>query len=381
MKRFVLFSPDYKDDWFYKDGAQLIVQMKKFEFAPEVLVFDHRRNFPISEEKLIVSKIDPHKFNWGNLTIFFYLLKNAKSIKVFMCYHVNFSSLFQLFAYKIFNPAGFAYLKMDNNHRAIEKYGWETIWEKRVAFWKIKKVLMKFVFIKKINLFSIEDNISKDYFEEKYPFLKDKLILLYNGFTAKKEEYTQIVWSEKKNYILSVARFGIYEKATEVLLEAFANTKTRHNWKLILCGTIDPGFEKYVTEYFKKHSDLKERVLFTGHLIRNELFDFYRQAKIFALPSRSEGFPNAISDALFFKNAIITTNRVAINDLFNNKMGIVINPDNVKELEDAMSSLILNEELVKKYGEEAQRFAARKLDWSLNATFLYNEMRERGLRE
>jgi len=204
---------------------------------------------------------------------------------------------------------------------------------------------------------------------------------LFNGFTADKNEFTEVVWPDKKNYILSAARFGIYEKATDVLLKAFANTKDRHDWKLILCGTIDPSFESYIKDYFKKHPDLKERVIFTGHLNRKELFDFYSQAKIFALPSRSEGFPNVISDALFFKNAIITTNKVAINDIINERMGIIIDPDAPKQLEEAILSLILNESLTKKYGEEARNFAIKELDWNLNAAILHNEMLIRGLHE
>lgn len=380
MKRFVLFSPGYQDDWFYKDGAQLLLNMERFGFDPELLLFSNSSSYPLTEKKIKVSKVNHKKFVWGNLALFFYLMKNAKTIKVFMTCQINFSSLFLSFVYKIFNPKGFAYLKMDNNHFARERYDWESIWQSRIPFWRIKHLLMKHIFRKKINLFSIEDKMSKHYFEEKYLFLKGRLILLYNGFTGQKEELKQMDHAEKKNYLLSVARFGIYEKATDILLEAFANTKAEHDWKLILCGTIDPGFENYVEAYFKRDPALKERVIFTGHLNRDQLFDFYRQAKIFVLPSRSEGFPNAISDALLFKNAIITSNKVAINDIINKRMGLVVEPDDIPGLQAAMMTLIRSVGSTKTYGEEAHRFAINELDWNLNTKYLYEEMQKRNLK-
>jgi glycosyltransferase involved in cell wall biosynthesis len=378
MKRFVLFSPDYRDDWFYKDGAQLLLKMERFGFDPEILVFDNSFSYSLTEKKIKVTKVDPKKLVWGNLSLFFYLIKNAKAIKEFMTCQISFSSLFLSFVYRKFNPKGFAYLKMDNNHFAREQYDWELIWQNQIPFWKMKSWMMKNIFIKKINLFSIEDGMSKRYFEERYSFLKDQLILLYNGFTPEKES-TPTDRAEKQNYLLSVARFGIYEKATDVLLEAFANTKAGHDWKLILCGTVDPAFERQVEDYFKKNPDLKERVIFTGHLNRTELFNFYRQAKVFVLPSRSEGFPNAVSDALFFENAIITTNKVAINDVINGRMGIVIDPDNVAQLQEAMLTLISDPDLTKKYAAEGNKFAVKELDWNLNTKHLYEEMKKRNL--
>ncbi len=296
-----------------------------------------------------------------------------------MCYHINLGSLFLLYSYKLINRSGFAYLKMDNNHKAIKKYDWESLWDHKIPFYKIKDFLMKNLFIYKVDLFSIEDDTSKKYFEEKYSFLKDKLILLYNGFTINNNEIEKREWRKRSDHILTVARLGVYEKATDVLLEAFAKTKNKHKWKLILCGSVDPGFRNYIEDFFDRHPDLKEKIILTGYVAREDVLNYYRSAKIFVLPSRSEGFPNVISDALVFGNAIITTNVVAISERINNKMGIVINPDNINELENAIMSLINDEAKTKKYSEEAFDFANDNLNWKYNSTFLHEEMIKKGL--
>jgi glycosyltransferase involved in cell wall biosynthesis len=60
-------------------------------------------------------------------------------------------------------------------------------------------------------------------------------------------------------------------------------------------------------------------------------------------------------------------------------MGIVIDPDNVAQLQEAMLTLISDPDLTKKYAAEGNKFAVKELDWNLNTKHLYEEMKKRNL--
>lgn len=105
----------------------------------------------------------------------------------------------------------------------------------------------------------------------------------------------------KDNIILTVGRLGTWQKATEVLLEAFAIAYDEiRDWKLSLIGSIDENFKTYISEFYEKYSYLKDVVCFEGEIQdKSVLIDRYKKAKILAMPSRMEGgAPNVISEAL-----------------------------------------------------------------------------------
>jgi glycosyltransferase involved in cell wall biosynthesis len=71
------------------------------------------------------------------------------------------------------------------------------------------------------------------------------------------------------------------------------------NWTLRLVGTIEADFQTFINEYFRRWPSLKKRVIFTGQITdKQKLYEEYRAAKIFALTSTFEGFPNVYAEAL-----------------------------------------------------------------------------------
>jgi GalNAc-alpha-(1->4)-GalNAc-alpha-(1->3)-diNAcBac-PP-undecaprenol alpha-1,4-N-acetyl-D-galactosaminyltransferase len=108
----------------------------------------------------------------------------------------------------------------------------------------------------------------------------------------------------RENIILNVGRF-IPSKHQRLLVEYFAAVRTG-NWKLILVGDGD-----LMQETKKKALDLgiAEYVEFPG-LVKN-VSDYYKKARIFAFTSTSEGFPNALAEALATPLACISFNCIA----------------------------------------------------------------------
>ena len=99
--------------------------------------------------------------------------------------------------------------------------------------------------------------------------------------------------NERKNIILSVGRL-IYSKRLDLLLKMFSEIDN-HDYELWIVGE---GTEKDNLVKLAHELMISEKVIFWG--ARKDIHFFYKQAKIFAFTSVSEGFPNALLEALSF---------------------------------------------------------------------------------
>jgi len=93
---------------------------------------------------------------------------------------------------------------------------------------------------------------------------------------------TPVSWSEKRNIILSVARFfrGGHEKNQGVLIEAFRMFVARHpNWELHLVGGAEASEEVFVIELERRARGMP--VVFHVNAGREEVRRLYRLSKVF----------------------------------------------------------------------------------------------------
>lgn len=94
-------------------------------------------------------------------------------------------------------------------------------------------------------------------------------------------------------YVVSMGRFH-YEKGFDLLLAAFARVRERRpQWQLILIG--DGPLRQALTQQVSE-LELTAAVHFVGR--QKDPFRYLRQADIFVLPSRWEGFGNVLVEAM-----------------------------------------------------------------------------------
>ncbi|MHB8897863.1 MAG: glycosyltransferase family 4 protein [Thermoguttaceae bacterium] len=85
-----------------------------------------------------------------------------------------------------------------------------------------------------------------------------------------------------------------YEKGFDLLIQAFATAAQRQpQWDLVICGE---GPERPRLERLACQLGLAQRIFLPGWIDRSDLV--YRSADLFVLPSRYEGFPNALLEAM-----------------------------------------------------------------------------------
>lgn len=387
---FITIFPTYKDLHFYKDPGQLPYRLSKLGYCAKIVSYKNVNHYPITEKFIPVKTIPNNRYaRKFSIGMILFLIFNSKKIDVLNLFHFKWTSLLFAYWYKTLNPNGFVYLKMDNCHYS-GTYPWEKIFDpdkKPMSIFKLtnsnkerrRNYLSKKYFVNKVDLWSVEDEASREYYESEYSLFRDKLITVYNGHAIDINERVRVKsFSEKENIILSVGRFGTFQKATEILLKAFRGITENCDWNLHLAGTIDPEFLEYWGNYLEQNPDLENRIIYHGSLEKDKLFELYNLSKIFCLPSRFEGFAIVYSEAMYFGNAIITTPYSSLRDLIeDNELGLLVENDDVKGLAEAMLRLIKNQKLTEKYFNNARRFAKENLSWDKIVFKIDNEINKR----
>lgn len=139
-------------------------------------------------------------------------------------------------------------------------------------------------------------------------------------------------------------------KGIEELLQAWERVHNRFKgWELKIVG---PYSEEYLS--YLKANYSQDQVVFEGEKKHDDALSMLSQASVFTLPSYTEGFPNAVLEAMAFDKPIIATDVGAIPDMLQG-CGMVIQKENVEALENALVKLMTDEELCGRLGKAAKQ--------------------------
>ena len=266
-----------------------------------------------------------------------YVISNGRKINLLMTFHFRLKSAVLCFFYKIANPDGQFYLKVDDE---------KDILHSRLSL--LKKIFYK-KFLVRIDYLSVETHAAYRLWKENKTVntnLSQKLFLVENGFdedTLKELRISVLPFAQKENIIITVGRLGTYEKNTEMFLQAIENIKDMKNWKFCLIGSIENGFQKRIEDFFIKNPHLRDIVKFTRAIYdKKMLWEYYNRAKVFVLTSRWESYGLVLNEAYRFNNYIISTYVGAAEEILskNNSFGKLIEQDNPTQLTHILEDFI-----------------------------------------
>ncbi len=322
----------------------------------------------------------------------FYLIKNSKKIDILMLFHMKNINYFYRFIYKILNPKGKVYLKLDMDFRSInwiynnyEYYNknknilflkngfieYLKILRRSYRFKKWKKQLSRF------DLVSCETKLICDQLNKYLNIDKNiNLTTIPNGFSRIGIENIKIRnFEEKENLIITVGRIGSYQKNNEMLLNILKDINLK-DWKVYFIGPIEDKFNIIIENFYKNNPLYKNKVIFYGPIInRNELFDYYNRSKVFCLTSRWESYGLVLNEALYFGNYIISTNvGIASEITKNGKIGSLIQEGDENTFKNELSKIICGENNISKYYNEIKDHCYNNYLWENIVKDLYSKL-------
>ncbi len=158
---------------------------------------------------------------------------------------------------------------------------------------------------------------------------------------------------------VSVGRL-VHQKGLDLLLEALARCGgAAASWPLVLVGD---GTERAALERQAGATGLAERVQFVG--FQRDPVPFLLAASVFVLPSRFEGMPNALLEAMAAGLAVIVSDASPgpLEVVEHRCSGLVVPAGDVEALASALAELAADPQLCLDLGRAARR-RITALDW------------------
>jgi len=171
-----------------------------------------------------------------------------------------------------------------------------------------------------------------------------KLKVVYEGVDIEFFSTNNEMLEVKHPYILFISTLFRY-KGADKSIKAFAKTKLslKNPHTLVIVGR-DPGGQIEKLKRLAKNLGVLDSVCFLGRLAHEQVVTLYRHADLFLYPSSVESFGLPPLEAMACGVPVISSNRCSVPEIVGDA-GLIVDPDNIEEMADAIHRLLSNQEL------------------------------------
>jgi len=209
-----------------------------------------------------------------------------------------------------------------------------------------------------------------NYFNE----INKKIIMHRIGLDLSRYEVTDIDIDSKDFRICVIGSLEKYKGSLKVL-KSFNNfVKAGFNGCLTFCGT-GPLMNEVIKA--TKKFNIVDKVEFKGICSVDEVNKILCQSHLLvhASPSIGDAVPTVLEEAAAMARAVIATNVAGIPELVEDgRSGILVEPDNIEAMTDAMIYLNNNRKICQKMGIEGRKIAEDKFDLWQNTSLLMDHL-------
>lgn len=143
------------------------------------------------------------------------------------------------------------------------------------------------------------------------------------------------------------------QKGFDILIKSFAAIASKHpKWRLVIYGE---GPDRPLVERLRAESGCADRILLPG--LTKDAAVALSKANLFVLPSRFEGYPNALLEALAQSLPVLATACPGgtVEILANGVHGMLVPPNDVAAMTTALDAMLSAPDLRDAYAWEARR--------------------------
>lgn len=197
-----------------------------------------------------------------------------------------------------------------------------------------------------------------------------RIIIIPNGVDLERKPDNQFISDNtvllSKDYILLVASSLIKIKGVDILLRGFDIIRKKHP-ELYLYIVGEGPLKKDLVD-LAANLKLTDCVCFLGSLSPKKVMALFGRAKLFVLPSRSEGLPIVLLEAFMNKIPVIASNVGGIPELVRDgETGYLFNSEDHLDLADKVNHLICNPSIAVKIAENGYKLILKRLNWDVVA--------------
>ena len=163
--------------------------------------------------------------------------------------------------------------------------------------------------------------------------------------------------------LLSVGRV-VHQKGLDLAMRALGELK-QLNWEWRIAGD---GPQLQGLQSLAKELGIGDRVHFLGWQSREQLIESYQQANVFLLPSRHEGMPNAMLEAMASGLPVIASCIAGSEELvLDGKTGYLFPSEDIGSLQAALRKMLSDPILREQMGATSRLHAEANYSWASTA--------------
>jgi len=191
---------------------------------------------------------------------------------------------------------------------------------------------------------------------------KDNLVVNYNG--VNRDIFYPCETPSNQVNIIFVGSL-IPTKGVKELIRAFINIQSS-----LPHVVLDIVGEGPLTEYIEEHKvEHQLNINVHGSIALKSVAKMIRTSTLLVLPSYREGVPNVLLEAFASGVPIVSTTVGGIPEVVNDKVGILVEPQNSEELEDGIKRALSKEWVKKEIITHSEQF-----DWEKNVQCVLSRM-------
>lgn len=270
-----------------------------------------------------------------------FMLMNLLKIKPDVCLALSFHSAFTIAIYSIFFHT-----------RPLVRYSGSDAYAlgNRLKINSIKSKFLKFFLFWFVKRKFINISLSRDMTQVLLSTGKfNNLVIIPNPID---EIFFKSTPNDDEKILGYVGRLE-YIKGCDILIKSFSIVKKKFtDSKLILIGD---GSEKSELFLLSRKLGIQDSVIMNGVVAYEQVPFLLSKFSLFVLPSRSEGMPNALLQAMAMSLPVIASSVGGIPELIDDKInGLLVKPEDPYELAKAMIFFMENKKLAKEMAMNAR---------------------------
>lgn len=190
--------------------------------------------------------------------------------------------------------------------------------------------------------------------------------LLPNPISLEKIDVFSEAISREKGRVVFIGHV-IYKKGVFELVEVLKDLDINCNLRII--GPYEEEVKATLLELADKKAN---QITFVGQLNEREVLQELQLSEVFVLPSHTEGFPNAVLEAMAMGCCVIASSVGAIPDMLSGNCGLCIPPNAAPELKGALEKVLMDERYAQTLGVNARN----KVMQEYNLEKVYEKLEE-----
>ena len=165
-------------------------------------------------------------------------------------------------------------------------------------------------------------------------------------------------WSSP--HILSVGRV-VYQKGFDLAMRALSQLKDLE-WTWTIAGD---GPQMATLKAMSEEYGINERIHFAGWLSAEQLKEQYAAANLFLFPSRHEGMPNAVLEAMASGLPVVAT-KIAGNEelVVDGETGKLVPTEDVESLRESLRPFLVDAKMREQMGHAARQRVESSFSWN-----------------